>query len=88
MDPDFRNAVYRALEENGYHVRESDSFPHAVEVVKPFGVLDSMISWCKSECVQDWRWQLVDMSTDVKPGRYIFYFDSEQEYFAFYMKWS
>jgi hypothetical protein len=88
MDPDFRNAVYRTLEQNGYHVKKSDIFPYALEVVKPFGVLDCMISWCKSECSQDWRWQLVEMSTDVRPGRYIFYFDSEKEYFAFYMKWS
>ena len=83
-----REAYRRALEENGYHVRERESFRHAQEVIKPCGVLDDIIAWCKSECKQDWRWQLIDMSTDIKPGRYIFYFDSEQDYFAFYMKWS
>ena len=83
-----REAYRRALEENGYHVRERDSFRHAQEVIKPSGVLDDIIAWCKSECKQDWRWQLIEMSTDTRPGRYIFYFDSEQDYFAFYMKWS
>ena len=83
-----REAYRRALEENGYHVRERDSFRHAQEVIKPFGVLDEIITWCKSECKQDWRWQLIEMSTDTRPGRYIFYFDGEQDYFAFYMKWS
>jgi hypothetical protein len=83
-----REAYRRALEENGYHVRERESFRHAQEVIKPCGVLDDIIAWCKSECKQDWRWQLIEMSTDTRPGRYIFYFDSEQDYFAFYMKWS
>jgi len=83
-----RKAYRRALEENGYHVRERESFRHAQEVIKPCGVLDDIITWCKSECKQDWRWQLIEMSTDTRPGRYIFYFDSEQDYFAFYMKWS
>ncbi len=83
-----REAYRRALEENGYHVRERDSFRHAQEVIKPCGVLDDIIAWCKSECKQDWRWQLIEMSTDTRPGRYIFYFDGEQDYFAFYMKWS
>jgi len=69
-------------------VRDSESFRHAQEISKAWGQLDEIIAWCKSECKQEWRWQLVDMSNDQKPGRYIFYFDSEQDYFAFYMKWS
>jgi len=88
MDPKFRDAVHRALEENGYHIRDSESFPYALEIAKSFGTLDLVLSWCKSECKQDWRWQMVEMSTDLRPGRYIFYFDSDRDYFAFYMKWS
>ena len=88
MDPKFRDSVRRALEENGYHVRDSESFRHAQEISKAWGQLDEIITWCKSECKQEWRWQLVEMSNDQRPGRYIFYFDGEQDYFAFYMKWS
>jgi hypothetical protein len=30
----------------------------------------------------------LEMSSDIKPGRYIFYFDNERDYLAFLMKWS
>ena len=68
--------------------REKASFNHATEIVKPFGVLESVLDWCKSELQDDWRWQLVEMSSDIKPGRYIFYFDDERDYLAFVLKWS
>lgn len=68
--------------------REKDSFCHATEIIKPFGVLESVLDWCKSELVDDWRWQLVEVSSDIKPGRYIFYFDDERDYLAFVLKWS
>ena len=68
--------------------REKTSFKHAREIVKPFGVLESVLDWCKSELVDDWRWQLAEMSSDIKPGRYIFYFDNERDYLAFLMKWA
>lgn len=67
--------------------RSRESFAHAIEVTKPFGAIDAMISWCKAEMSADWRWQLVDMSSDIRPGRYIFYFDSERDYLAFTLKW-
>jgi hypothetical protein len=35
----------------------------------------------------DWRWQLIDTSTDQRPGRYVFYFDNNKDYFAFVLKW-
>jgi hypothetical protein len=68
--------------------REKTSFAHATEIIKPFGVLESVLDWCKSELMDDWRWQLVEMSSDIKPGRYIFYFDDERDYLAFVLKWS
>lgn len=68
--------------------REKTSFNHAHEIVKPFGVIESVLDWCKSELTDDWRWQLVEMSSDIKPGRYIFYFDSERDYLAFVLKWT
>jgi len=68
-------------------VRLKDSFNHAQEISKPFGDLDGILEWCKSELVGEWRWQLVDVSTNFRPGRYIFYFDQERDYFAFMLFW-
>ncbi len=68
--------------------RTKESFLHAQEISKPFGGIDDIISWCKSEMQNDWRWQVVDVSSDIRPGRYIFYFDNERDYLAFTMKWS
>ena len=68
-------------------IREKDSFAYAKEVSKPFGVIDQILPWCKSEMVGDWRWQVVQTSSDRAPGRYIFYFDSDRDLCAFKMKW-
>lgn len=70
------------------NTRDQNSFAHAREISKEFGKLDDIIAWCKSEMSDEWRWQLVQVSSDVRPGRYIFYFDSERDYLAFTMKWS
>ena len=68
--------------------RAQDSFNYAQEIFKQFGVLESVLDWCKEELVEEWRWQLIDVSSDRRPGRYIFYFDSERDCLAFTMKWS
>ena len=68
--------------------RDKDSFDHAHEIIKPFGVIERVLDWCKSELAGEWRWQLLEMSSDIKPGRYIFYFDNERDCLAFLMKWS
>jgi hypothetical protein len=65
-----------------------DSFSHAQEIAKPFGVLERVLDWCKEELSAEWRWQLIEVSSDHRPGRYIFYFDSERDCLAFTMKWS
>jgi hypothetical protein len=70
-----------------FEIRLGDSFSHAREINKPFGELDRVLAWCKTELTGEWRWQLVDVSTDQRPGRYIFYFDSERDYFAFTLYW-
>jgi hypothetical protein len=70
-----------------FEIRLGDSFNYAREINKPFGELDRVLAWCKTELVGEWRWQLVDVSTDRRPGRYIFYFDSERDYFAFTLYW-
>lgn len=70
------------------YMRNQDSFNYAQEIAKPFGVLEHVLDWCKEELVGEWRWQLIDVSSDCKPGRYIFYFDSERDCLAFTMKWA
>ncbi|WP_353482379.1 hypothetical protein [Haliscomenobacter sp.] len=70
-----------------FEIRPGDSFIHAREIRKPFGELDRVLAWCKTELTGEWRWQLVSGSTDQRPGRYIFYFDSERDHFAFTLYW-
>ena len=70
-----------------YHVRTGQSFAHAREIQKPFGVLDDVIDWCKTNLDAEWRWQLVQPSSDLCPGRYFFYFDSERDLCAFCLRW-
>lgn len=69
-------------------LRDRDSFDHAHEIVKPFGQIEQVIDWCKDQLAEEWRWQLVDVSSAQRPGRYIFYFDSERDCLAFVMKWA
>ena len=76
------------LEERVIDSRRRESFPYSREIAKPFGKLDHVLDWCKTELVGDWRWQLVDVSSDRRPGRYIFYFDTERDFFAFTLQWA
>jgi hypothetical protein len=70
------------------YLRDAVSFKHVHEISKPFGVIEHVLDWCKSGMTDDWRWQLVETSSDQNPGRYIFYFDSEKDYLAFVMRWA
>ena len=69
-------------------IRPGDSFCYAREILKPYGELDRVLAWCKTELIDEWRWQLIEGSTDKRPGRYIFYFDSNRDFFAFVLQWS
>ena len=69
------------------YMRNKDSFSYAQEISKEFGILEHVLDWCKEELSAEWRWQLSELSSDHKPGRYIFYFDSERDCLAFTMKW-
>jgi hypothetical protein len=68
--------------------RLGESFDHAQEITRPFGQIDRIIEWCKTELISDWRWQVVTTSSDRAPGRYIFYFDSDRDAAAFALFWS
>ena len=69
-------------------IRLGESFHYAQEIARPFGQIDRIIEWCKTELVGDWRWQVVTTSSDRAPGRYIFYFDSDRDAAAFALFWS
>jgi hypothetical protein len=68
--------------------RDGTSFRFHREITRPFGDLDAILAWCKAELSGDWRWQLIDVSTDQRPGTYKFYFDSERDCVAFVLQWS
>lgn len=68
--------------------RSGESFPYAQEITRTWGAVDAVVDWCKSECISDWRWQIVEPTNVNNPGRYIFYFDSDRDYLAFVMKWA
>ena len=68
--------------------RDQASFPYTKEIAKPFGKLDVIIAWCKQELVAEWRWQVIEPSSDIRPGTYRFFFDSERDMCAFTMQWS
>jgi hypothetical protein len=68
--------------------RLSESFNYAREITRPFGQIDRIIEWCKTELINEWRWQVVTTSSDRAPGRYIFYFDSDRDAAAFSLFWT
>lgn len=68
--------------------RAADTFLHCVTCVRPWGVLESVLCWCQQECTSEWRWRLIEMPTDRRPGTYDFYFDSERDAVAFSLQWS
>ena len=67
--------------------RDRDSFAFAKEITKPFGVIEGVLDWAKKELTGEWRWQLVEPSSDIRLGTYMFYFDSERDYCAFTLRW-
>jgi hypothetical protein len=69
-------------------IRLGESFDYAQEIARPFGQIDRIIEWCKTELTGDWRWQVVTTSSDRAPGRYIFYFDTDRDAAAFSLFWA
>ena len=76
------------LKEPLTYIREAVSFQHAMEISKPYGEIELILDWARLELEHELRWQLVTVSGQRHPGRYIFYFDSERDYLAFVLKWS
>ena len=70
------------------YINSGEKFNHAKEIHRPFKGLQQVLDWCASECVPGWRWQLVDTPSDIRDGRYIFYFNNTKDYTNFLLKWS
>ena len=87
IDPAGIHKDMHAMAFEEYQVRTGDSFPYAQEIHKSFGVLDSVLDWCKANMLNEWRWQLKRTSTDREPGHYVFYFDSDRDLCAFRLRW-
>jgi hypothetical protein len=77
----------RLLKGSWSQSRDQNSFCYAKEIVKEFGILEQVLDWCKQQLIDEWCWQLHEVSGDCRPGRYIFFFDSERDCLAFTMKW-
>jgi len=82
------NTLSISVQDINFKSRAKESFQHVMEIDKPYGVLETVLEWCKTNLQEDWRWQLVQVSSDKTPGHYTFYFDSERDYFTFVMKWA
>ena len=70
-----------------FKIRHAESFNHTIRISKPFGSIDCIVEWCKSEITDEWRWEVIQTSSIAEFGEYIFYFDSESDYLAFVLKW-
>jgi len=42
-----------------FEIRRGESFHYAREILKPYGELDRVLAWCKTELTDEWRWQLI-----------------------------
>lgn len=69
------------------HVRSADSFRYAKEIVKRYGMLNHVLTWCRVTLGHEWRWQLVRDCDSYRPGRYIFYFDDPGDATLFALRW-
>lgn len=83
-----KNILVKKPKTFSFEIRDAESFKHSILINKPFGSLDSVIEWAKQELADEWRWQVIQNSSDQSPGSYVFYFDSEADYLAFTMKFS
>lgn len=69
-------------------IQLNEGFQFAHEIVKPFGDIERVIDWCRTELQGEWRWQMLDTLQDHGlRARHIFYFDSERDCVAFLLHW-
>lgn len=64
-------------------------YNYDVIIHRPYGTLDPVITWCKSEC-RNWAWNVTSNEDPPHPQdwSYQFYFAREQDYMAFILRWT
>lgn len=67
--------------------RSADTFPRHSVCYLPFGELEQVLTWCRTQCKSDWRWAPIETAAADK-GQYKFYFDSDSDAVAFLLQWS
>lgn len=63
------------------------AYPYCLEIAKPLGKLDEILTWSKSELVGDWVWSLDESGGGDRPWLYRFFFVNERDMCAFTLKW-
>lgn len=71
-----------------HHQEAADNFNFRCETHQPWGQLDTVLQWCKDYCKEEWRWQMVHVSTQTLDGEYVFYFRDGQDATAFSLRWT
>jgi hypothetical protein len=52
------------------------------DISVPYGSLNSLLEWCKTNCKDNWGWHMISPSGE-KPGLYKFHFMSEADQINF-----
>lgn len=71
-----------------YAEATNDCLPYSRDILKPYGQLDPILSWCDRECAGKWLWRMNSSSSYNTPGQYTFYFETERDCVAFCLKWA
>ena len=66
---------------------QEQDFAYVRDIHKPFGELDRVLDFCKSELSSTWRWKLLQASSDIADGQYRFFFSDEKDAVVFALKW-
>lgn len=66
---------------------EKQRLHHKVSVQFPFGELDPVIKWSKSNLHGLWKWEMIQMPGGHAKGKYIFHFEDDKDLEVFCLRW-
>jgi hypothetical protein len=71
-----------------------ETYYHEVSLLKrpivvraEFGGLDPILSWCKVNTEDIWKWKLINMPNEQEKGTYEFWFKSDVDADLFALRW-
>lgn len=64
-----------------------NSYPYTTITEQKWGQLDILLNWADQSLTGNYRWWIQEMAGKYTPGKYQFYFDNEQDYMLFLLKW-